>query len=76
MIEIPNVLEVHHIAGEDCLMVKVRCHAPAELEHILERIWKSGPISGTKTTIDFSSYKETMVLPVEGCLPEAEVASV
>ncbi len=74
--EIPNVLEVHHIAGEDCLMVKVRCRAPAELEHILERIWKSGPISGTKTTIAFFSYKETTVLPVEGRLPEAEVASV
>ena len=76
LMDVPNVLEVHHIAGEDCLMVKVRCHAPADLEHILERIWKSGPISGTKTTIAFSTYKETMVLPVEGCLPEAEVASV
>ncbi len=76
LMEVPNVLEVHHVAGEDCLLIKVRCRAPADLEHILGRIWRSGAISGTKTTIAFSSYKETMVLPVKGCLPEAEVASV
>ncbi len=74
--EVPQVLEVHHIAGEDCLLVKVRCRSTADLEHVLDRVWKSGAISGSKTTIAFSSYKETMVLPVEGCLPEAEVASV
>ncbi len=74
--EMPQVLEVHHIAGDDCLLVKVRCHSPADLERVLELIWRSGAISGTKTTIAFSSYKETTVLPVEGCLPEAEVASV
>ena len=76
LMEVPNVLEVHHVAGEDCLLIKVRCHAPADLEQILGRIWRSGAISGTKTTIAFSSYKETTVLPVEGCMPEAEVASV
>ena len=75
LMEVPNVLEVHHVAGEDCLLIKVRCHAPADLEHILGRIWKSGPISGTKTTIAVSSYKETSALPLEGCPPEAEVAS-
>ncbi len=74
--EVPQVLEVHHIAGEDCLLVKVRCHSPADLEQVLERIWRSGAISGTKTTIAFSYYKETMLLPVDGCLPEAEVVSV
>ena len=73
--EVPQVLEVHHIAGEDCLLVKVRCRSPADLEHVLDRVWKSGAISSTKTTIAFSSYKETSVLPVEGCVPEAELAS-
>lgn len=74
--EMPQVLEVHHIAGDDCLLVKVRCHSPADLEQVLERIWRSGAISGTKTTIAFSSYKETSTLPVEGCLTEAEAVSV
>ena len=74
--EAPQVLEVHHIAGEDCLLVKVRCHSPADLEQVLERIWRSGAISGTKTTIAFSSYKETSAIPLEECVPEGEAVSV
>jgi len=74
--EVPQVLEVHHIAGEDCLLVKVRCHSPADLEQVLERIWRSGAISGTKTTIAFSSYKETSAIPLEECVPEGEAVSV
>jgi Lrp/AsnC family leucine-responsive transcriptional regulator len=61
----PHVLESHHIAGEDCMLVKVRCHSPRDLEAVLDRIWKSGPIGGTSTTIAFSSYKETTALPVD-----------
>ena len=67
---IPQVLETHHTAGEDCLLVKVRCRAPAELERVLDRIWKSGPVAGTRTTIAFRSYKETSALPLEGCLDD------
>ena len=74
--ELPHVLEAHHIAGEDCLLVKVRCRAPADLEQVLDRVWKSGPISGTKTTIAFTSYKETSVIPLEECVPEGEAVSV
>ena len=74
--EVPQVLEVHHIAGEDCLLVKVRCHSPADLEQVLERIWRSGAISGTKTTIAFSSYKETSAIPLEERVPEGEAVSV
>ncbi len=74
--EMPQVLEVHHIAGDDCLLVKVRCHSPADLEKVLERIWRSGAISGTKTTIAFSSYKETSAIPLEECVPEGEAVSV
>lgn len=66
MIEvIPEVQEVHHVAGEDCLLVKVRCHSPADLEPILDRIWSSGPVSGTRTTIVFSSHKESAAVPID-----------
>ncbi len=75
VIEMPNVLEAHHIAGEDCLLAKVRCRAPKDLERVLDRIWRSGPVAGTKTTIAFSSYKETTALPVEGCPAEEEAVS-
>jgi Lrp/AsnC family leucine-responsive transcriptional regulator len=66
--ELPQVLEAHHTAGDDCLLVKVRCRTPADLERVVDRIWESGPvIASTKTTIAFSSYKETAALPVETC---------
>lgn len=62
--DLPGVQEVHHVAGEDCVLVKVRCHSPADLEPVLEQIWQSGPVSGTRTTIVFSSYKESAAIPV------------
>ena len=73
--KLPHVMEAHHIAGEDCLLVKVRCRAPADLEQVLDKIWKSGPISGTNTTIAVTSYKETSVIPLEECAPEGEAVS-
>ena len=74
--ELPHVMEAHHVAGEDCLLVKVRCRAPADLEQVLDKIWNSGPISGTKTTITVTSYKETSAIPLEECAPEGETAGV
>lgn len=65
--DIPQVLESHHVAGEDCLLIKVRCRSPRELEKVLERVWDNQGVGGTKTTIAFSSYKETSALPLTGC---------
>jgi DNA-binding Lrp family transcriptional regulator len=62
---IPQVLEAHHISGEDCMLFKVRCRSPKDLQDILEQIWKNGPVAASRTTIAFSSYKETTALPVE-----------
>jgi Lrp/AsnC family leucine-responsive transcriptional regulator len=64
---IPQVLEAHHVAGEDCLMLKVRCRSPGELEKILEQVWGNQGVGATKTTIAFSSRKETSALPLTGC---------
>ncbi len=73
--DIPQVLEAHHVAGEDCLIAKVRCRSPHDIERILDQIWQKLPVAATKTTIAFSSYKESTVLPVRGCRPEAEEQS-
>ncbi len=75
MRDIPQVLEAHHVAGEDCLIAKVRCRSPRDIELILDQIWQKLPVAATKTTIAFSSYKESTALPVRGCLPEAEEQS-
>jgi Lrp/AsnC family leucine-responsive transcriptional regulator len=61
----PEVLEVHHVAGEDCFLVKLRAR---DAEHVGELLKKKiGRIPGvrsTRTTIVLGTEKETSVLPI------------
>jgi len=58
--ELPEVLEVHEIAGEDCLLVKLRCASTEELGRILrERIGALPEVRRTRTTIALATIKET-----------------
>ncbi len=67
---IPNVLEVHHIAGEDCYLIKVRSADPASLGQLLrERIGAIPEVRSTRTTIVLETVKESGGLP----LPVREV---
>ena len=64
--ELPEVLEVHHIAGEDCYIAKVRTAGTTELGELLRQSVGSIPtVTGTKTTIVLSSHKETGRLPLD-----------
>jgi Lrp/AsnC family leucine-responsive transcriptional regulator len=60
-----EILEVHHVAGDDCLLVKLRAR---DAEHVGELLKKKiGAIPGvhsTRTTIVLGTEKETAVLPV------------
>jgi Lrp/AsnC family leucine-responsive transcriptional regulator len=61
--ELPEVLEVHEIAGEDCLLVKLRCASTGELGRILqERIGALPEVRRTRTTIALATIKETAEL--------------
>ena len=61
---IPDVLEVHHIAGEDCYLVKVRVADTEALGALLrERIGKLPSVRSTRTTIVLGTLKETYHLP-------------
>lgn len=70
-----NVLEAHHIAGEDCLLVKVRTGSPAEIQPVLDVIWERLPVASTKTTIAFTTAKETTALPIPAHRDELEERS-
>lgn len=62
---LPSVLELHHLAGEDCFLVKVRARDTDDLYRILKD--EFGPfksIRGTRTTIVLKTVKENGVLPV------------
>ena len=62
---IPEVLEVHHVAGEDCYLVKVRTEDTLSLIHLMrERFAKIPNIISTKTTIVLETVKEDNYLPV------------
>ncbi|MBS1565000.1 MAG: Lrp/AsnC family transcriptional regulator [Bacteroidetes bacterium] len=63
--QIPEVLEVHHIAGEDCYLVKVRVEDTLSLVHMMrERFSKIPNIVSTKTTIVLETVKEENYLPI------------
>ena len=65
LIKIPEVLELHHIAGEDCYLAKVRTKDPQSLIHLMrERFGKIPNIVSTKTTIVLETLKETTQLPI------------
>jgi len=71
--EIPEVLEVHDVAGEDCLLVKVRTADTDALGRLLrDRIGRIETITSTRTTIVLDSVKETSALPIptEAAAPE------
>lgn len=64
MAEFPEVQEVHHVAGEDCFLAKVRVKNPRALGELLQK--KFGAIEtirSTRSTIVLHTVKESAVLP-------------
>jgi len=62
---VPEVLEIHHVAGDDCLLLKVRASDPEHLSRILrDRLGAVDGIRSTRTTIVLESIKETVALPI------------
>jgi Lrp/AsnC family leucine-responsive transcriptional regulator len=63
----PEVLEVHHVAGEDSYLVKVRVRDPESLGRLLrERFGAIATVRSTQSTIALETIKESWVLPVDG----------
>ncbi len=62
---IPEVQEVHHVTGEDCYLVKVRCADPEELGRILrDRFGAIPEVRSTRSTIVLGTVKESALLPL------------
>ena len=67
-----EVQELHHIAGEDCYLVKVRVADTAELGRLLrEKVGAIGSVRSTQTTIVLETLKETGKLPLLPARPRA-----
>jgi Lrp/AsnC family transcriptional regulator, leucine-responsive regulatory protein len=62
---IPEVLEVHHVAGEDCLLLKMRARDAEHVGLLLRNQVSAVPgVSSTRTTIVLGSMKESPRLPI------------
>jgi Lrp/AsnC family leucine-responsive transcriptional regulator len=62
---LPSVLELHHLAGEDCFLVKVRARDTDDLYRILrDEFGQFKAIKGTRTTIVLKTVKESSRLPL------------
>jgi Lrp/AsnC family leucine-responsive transcriptional regulator len=69
---VPEVQEVHHIAGEDCYLVKVRTASTEALGRLLRDQFGAIPeVRSTRTTIVLSTVKETGALPVPASKEDA-----
>ncbi len=64
--KVPEILELHHVAGEDCFLAKVRVRDAEALGRLLrERLSGIETITSTRTTIVLDTVKETSVLPID-----------
>jgi len=74
--QIPEVLEIHHVAGEDALFLKLRVLDLAALSRLLrDRIASLPGVREARTSIVLDTFKDTVVLPVgleEGAIPLPE----
>jgi Lrp/AsnC family leucine-responsive transcriptional regulator len=63
--QMEEVQEVHHVAGEDCYLVKVRTANTEALGRLLRgKIGSIDAVISTRTTIVLETVKETTDLPI------------
>lgn len=61
--KIPEVQEVHHVAGDDCYLVKIRTNDSASLVYLMRNSFSKIPnILSTRTTIVLETVKEQQQL--------------
>jgi Lrp/AsnC family leucine-responsive transcriptional regulator len=54
----PDIMEIHHVAGEDCFILKVRAADPRGLEALLRRLRTRLQVDRTVTMIVLSTVKD------------------
>jgi Lrp/AsnC family leucine-responsive transcriptional regulator len=63
--QVDGVQEVHHVAGDDCLLIKVRCADTQALSKLLrEQFHGRTGVRSTRSTIVLETVKESSALPI------------
>jgi Lrp/AsnC family leucine-responsive transcriptional regulator len=69
--EVPDILEVHHVAGEDGYLVKLRVADTAALARLIRRRIAAIPgVRTTRTTVVLETLKETARIPLTAASPQ------
>ena len=58
LLELPEVEELHTVAGDSCLLLKVRVADSGALEGLLARLYGVPGVRGTRTQVVLSTYLE------------------
>jgi DNA-binding Lrp family transcriptional regulator len=59
----PEVEEIHTVAGDTAMILKVRTESPAALEDLLGKLHRMEGFRGVKTFIALGTYLERVPLP-------------
>lgn len=69
VLRIPEVLECHHIAGDEDFLLKVVANSPADFEKfVLGKLARMGGIEKVKSTFVLSSSKLETAIPIREAL--------
>ncbi|TIQ51940.1 Lrp/AsnC family transcriptional regulator [Mesorhizobium sp.] len=61
--ECPEVEEIHSVAGDTCMLLKVRTEDTRALEGLLSRIYETPGVVSTRSYVVLSTYLERPVQP-------------
>ena len=71
--KLPEVLEVHHVAGQDSYLVKVRVKDPEALGKLLrDRFGAIDSVRSTQSIIALDTFKDTWALTTDPATPRTE----
>lgn len=56
--EDPRVEELHSVAGDSCMILKVRCEGTGALEQLLKRVYDIPGVRGTRSYIALNTFLE------------------
>lgn len=61
--EHPEVEEIHSVAGDTCMLIKVRTEDTRALEGLLSRLYETPGVTSTRSYVVLSTYLERPVQP-------------
>ena len=54
----PRIEELHSVAGDTCILLKVRCEGTLALEQLLKRVYDTPGVRSTRSYIALNTYME------------------